>query len=261
MPQSCHRHGYDFAVVEPREGAADQGREARGLKQLAAWDAYLAEGLGTFLFFFAGITAGYALAGDSAAIVVGVALAHGLALAVMVSALGAVSGGHFNPAVTFGLWMAGKIDSVKAAAYVVVQLVAALLAAAVSFYIVSGNPEIVSTSAVPALAADEDLLRGIVAEAVATMGLLVAVFGTAVDKRAPKLGGLAIGIAVTAGILAVGPLTGGALNPARWFGPALFAFDWTNALVWIIGPLLGAGIVGAVYRYLILPGADEPTAA
>lgn len=227
-----------------------------------AWNAYLAEALGTFIFFFVGIGAGYAVAGVAGpASGLIVAFAHGLALAVMVSALGAVSGGHFNPAVTFGLWISGKIDSVKGAGYIVAQLIAAVVAAALAIYIFSERttPEggaIESVMAVPALGDGIDILRGIVVEAVATMGLLIAVFGTAVDKRSAKIGGLAIGLAVAGGIMLAGTLTGGAMNPARWFGPALVAGDFSNAIVWIVGPLLGAGIVAAVYRLLFLPEAE-----
>src|SRR3989304_9067425 len=100
------------------------------------WDAYLAEAVGTFLFLFMGIGAGYALFGESwAAAGVAIALAHGLSLAVMVSAFGPVSGGHFNPAVTFGLWITGKIEPVKAGGYVIAQLVGAVVAGALLGYI------------------------------------------------------------------------------------------------------------------------------
>ena len=232
------------------------------MKQALQWNAFLAEGLGTFLFFFIGIGAGYSLVHETGgAVGLLVALAHGLALAVMVSAFGAVSGGHFNPAVTFGLWVAGKIDPIKGVIYVVVQLAAAYVAAALAFYAFSGRPDIDSVMAVPSLGDGVDVVKGIVIEAVITMVLLVAVFGTAVDKRAAKIGGLAIGLAVAAGILMAGTLTGAAINPARWFGPALFALDWDNAVVWIAGPLLGAGIVGAIYRFLILPEAEQEAAA
>ena len=232
------------------------------MKQAYRWNAHLAEGLGTFLFFFIGIGAGYAVAGfvdpgEGAASAIIVALAHGLALLVMVSAFGAISGGHFNPAVTFGLWIAGKVDSVKAVGYVVAQLVGGFLAAALAWYVFSDFAGIESSMAVPALNDNVDLLKGIIVEAVITMVLLVAVFGTAVDGRAPKLGGVAIGLALTAGILMAGGLTGGAANPARWFSPALFAMQWENALVWIIGPLLGAGIVAVIYRYLFLSEAES----
>ena len=237
------------------------------MKQAFRWNAYLAEALGTFLFFFIGIGAGYAVAGIAGpAAGMLVALAHGLALAVMVSAFGAVSGGHFNPAVTFGLWIAGKIGGAKGAGYVVSQLLAAVVAAALAFYIFSERtlPEggaIEPIMAVPALGDGIDILRGIVVEAVITMVLLVAVFGTAVDNRSAKIGGLAIGLAVVVGIMMAGTLTGAAINPARWFGPALYAGDFSNAIVWIVGPLLGAGIVAAVYRLLFLPEAEEQEAA
>lgn len=234
------------------------------MKQAYQWNAYLAEALGTFLFFFIGIGAGYAVAGfvdQGAASVIIVALAHGVALLVMVSALGAISGGHFNPAVTFGLWVAGKIDPIKGAGYVVAQLVAAVLAAAMAWFVFSDFAGLDSSMAVPALNDNIDVLKGIVVEAVITMVLLVAVFGTAVDGRAPKIGGIGIGLAVVIGILMAGGLTGAAINPARWFGPALFAMDWTNAVVWIVGPLLGAGIVAAVYRVLFLPEAEGAEAS
>lgn len=235
------------------------------MKQAYQWNAYLAEALGTFLFFFIGIGAGYAVVGfvdpgEGAASLVIVALAHGLALLVVVSAFGAISGGHFNPAVTFGLWIAGKIDPIKGTGYLVAQLVASVVAAALAFWVFSDRPGIESSMAVPALGDGIDVLRGIVVEAVATMVLLAAVLGTAVDGRGPKLGGVAIGLAVAAGILMAGTLTGGALNPARWFGPALVAMDFTNFIVWIAGPLLGAGIVAVVYRFMVLPEADAQAA-
>jgi glycerol uptake facilitator-like aquaporin len=109
---------------------------------------------------------------------------------------------------------------------------------------------------VPALGEGIDIVRGIVVEAVLTMGLLLAVFGTAVDRRGPKIGGLAIGLAVAAGILMAATVSGGAMNPARWFGAAVVASDYVNAVVWIVGPLLGAGIVALVYRIRYLPEAE-----
>jgi len=235
------------------------------VKQAYQWNAYLAEALGTFLFFFIGIGAGYAVAGfidpgEGAASAIIVALAHGLTLMVVVSAFGAVSGGHFNPAVTFGLWVAGKISTVKGAGYVVAQLAGGFVAAALAWYVFSGFAGLDSSMAVPALNENVDMLQGIVVEAVATMVLLAAVFGTVIDSRGPKIGGIAIGLAVTAGILMAGGLTGGALNPARWLDPALFAMQWDNSLVWIIGPLLGAGIVAVVYRFMFLPEADQAAA-
>jgi aquaporin Z len=91
---------------------------------------------------------------------------------------------------------------------------------------------------------------------VLTLVLLTAVFGTAIDPRGPKVGGLAIGFAVAADILMGGPLTGAAMNPARWFGPAAVTGVWDNSFVWIIGPLVGAAVAALVYRYFFLPEAD-----
>ena len=228
------------------------------MSQTYRWNAYLAEGLGTFLFFFIGIGAGFALFGEAGAAVLAViALAHGLALLVVVSAFGAVSGGHFNPAVTFALWLASKIDGPRAAGYVAAQLVGAVLAA---LAIRSVFPAEVPTAAgLPALNAGLgiDVVKGIIVEAGLTMLLLTAVFGTAVDLRAARIGGIAIGLAVAAGVLMGGGLTGGALNPARWFGPALVGGDFTDAPVWIVGPLLGAAIIAVIYRFLFLPEAEE----
>lgn len=228
------------------------------MSQTYRWNAYVAEAVGTFLFFFIGIGAGFALFGESgAAVGVAIALAHGLALMVAVSAFGAVSGGHFNPAVTFALWLASKVDGARAAGYVVAQLVGAILAALVIRYIFP--PEVPAAAGLPMLNADQgiDVIKGIVVEAGITMLLVTAVFGTAVDLRSARIGGIAIGLALAAGILMGGGLTGGAVNPARWFGPAVAAGDFTDAPVWIIGPLLGAAIIAIIYRFLFLPEAEE----
>jgi MIP family channel proteins len=220
------------------------------------WNAIVAEMVGTFLFFFIGMGSVAAAGVDRTMI----AFAHGLALAVMVSALGAVSGGHFNPAVTMGLWLASRMTGRRALAYIIAQLIAAIAAAATIGYVFNSSAAV--TQNVPALADGVDPVRGLVMEAIATAGLLVAVFGTAVDPRAPRtIGGLGIGFAVAAGILAIGPMTGGAMNSARWFGPAVVANDYTNLYVWILGPFTGAAIVAVIYRLFFLPEADAQTGA
>ena len=222
------------------------------------WNAVIAEIGGTFLFFFVGIGAVATLdrAGtvDAGAGLLVVALAHGVVLAVLVSSLGAVSGGHFNPAVTFGVWLAGQIPGRRAVSYVIAQLIGGLVAAWSLRYVF---PTSVSPSlGTPALGQGVDALAGLFVEATLTVILLVAVFGTAIDPRGPKVGGLAIGLALGAGILMGGPLTGGAVNPARWFGPAAVTGMWDNSYVWVIGPLIGAAIAAMAYRYLFLPEAD-----
>jgi MIP family channel proteins len=214
--------------------------------------ALVAEAIGTFLFFFVG--AGSVVLGDYLAAnggsgpgLLGVALAHGLALAVLVSALGAVSGGHFNPAVSLAVLIMGKLAPAKATAYVVAQLVGALAAgfALKAVFTDSWQPSNLGT---PALGLGITPLAGIGIEAVLTALLVLAVIGTAVDARAPKIGGLAIGLAVAADILVGGPLTGAAMNPARWFGPAVAAGAYADWYVWWIGPLIGSAVAALIYR-------------
>jgi aquaporin Z len=220
----------------------------------------VAEALGTFLFFFVGMGAVVlgTHTGDGGGGLVGVALAHGLALAVLVSALGAVSGGHFNPAVTFGVWITGRLEAARAGMYVVAQLVGAVLAGfalRIVFPESSWEPSNIGT---PAIGDGISVLGAIVIEAVLTVVLLIAVLGTAIDPRGPKIGGLAIGLAVAADILMGGPLTGAAMNPARWFGPAVASGTFDDWYVWWIGPLLGAAVAALVYRFALedRAGAD-----
>lgn len=214
--------------------------------------ALVAEAFGTFLFFFVG--AGSVVLGDYVAAnggtgpgLLGIALAHGLALAVVVSALGAVSGGHFNPAVTLGVWIMGRIAPTRAVLYVLAQLVGGL-AAGLALKVVFADSWQASNIGTPALGAGITPLLGIGIEAVLTALLVLAVIGTAVDPRGPKIGGLAIGLAVAADILVGGPLTGAAMNPARWFGPAVAAGAYADWYVWWIGPAIGAAVAALIYR-------------
>jgi len=203
----------------------------------------VAEAIGTFTLIFIGI--GAIKAGPG---LLGVALAHGLAIAVMVSATGAISGGHLNPAVTFGLLCGGKIDFKGAVMYWASQLIGATLAAFVCLMLFSRGVVVDGT---PQLAPGTSPMAGIVIEAIVTFFLVFVVYGTAVDPRAPKIGGLAIGLTVTIGILFAGPLTGGALNPARVFGPALAVSFWDAHYVYWIGPMLGGAAAGIVYKSIL----------
>ncbi len=217
----------------------------------------VAEALGTFLFFFVGAGAVVLTATEGGGGgLVGVALAHGLALAVLVSALGPVSGGHFNPAVTFAIWITGRIDPARAGMYVAAQLIGAVaagLALRTVFDEAAWQPVVLGT---PALGAGTDAIAGILIEAILTLVLVVTVFGTAIDPRAPKIGGLAIGLAVAADIFMGGPLTGAAMNPARWFGPAVASGTFADWYVWWIGPLLGAAAAALIYRYALEDRGD-----
>jgi MIP family channel proteins len=213
----------------------------------------VAEFIGTFTLIFVGVGAIHNNPG-----LLGVALAHGLAIAVMVSATGGISGGHLNPAVTFGVLVGGKIDFKGAIAYWISQLAGATAAGLLCVWLLGTAAVSGGTPDIP-LAADPVALTGVVSfaqavaiEAVLTFFLVFVVYGTAVDLRAPKIGGLAIGLTITMGILFGGPLTGGAINPARTFGPALASGHWNNHAVYWIGPMLGGALAGLIYgRFLI----------
>jgi len=216
----------------------------------------VAEFIGTFALIFIGVGAIYHNLG-----LLAIALAHGLTIAVMVSATGAISGGHLNPAVTLGLWVGGKIDTKGLMAYWVAQLAGASCAAFLLLFLFTGQLDPSGKSLAATIVANGTpdlpakgitLVQGIIIEAVLTFFLVFVVYGTAVDSRAPKIGGLAIGLTVALDILFGGPFTGGAMNPARTFGPALASGHWNNQIVYWIGPLLGGALAGLVYgRFLI----------
>jgi MIP family channel proteins len=205
----------------------------------------IAEAVGTFALIFIGIGAINANPG-----LLGVALAHGLTIAVMVSATGHISGGHLNPAVTLGALVGGKIDLGGALRYWVSQLAGATVAAFVCLGLFNRAIVIAGT---PQLSGGTSAMAGIVIEAITTFFLVFVVYGTAIDSRAPKIGGLAIGLTIAIGILFAGPLTGGAINPARVFGPALAVSFWDAHYVYWIGPMLGGALAGFVYSKFLLP--------
>jgi MIP family channel proteins len=207
----------------------------------------VAEAIGAFTLCFAGIL----VINSGAADLTGVALAQGLAIAVMVAALGHVSGGHFNPAVTLAFLLGRRIDPVMAAIYWAAQFVGGLVAAVLVAWTVGRGAVGTGT---PILAGDVNALVGIVLEAIATFLLVLVIFGTVVDRRAPAtVYPLAIGLTFAVGIYAVGPFSGGALNPARGFGPALVGGEWGGVAAWLIGPLLGGVLAWAVYEYVLNP--------
>jgi MIP family channel proteins len=210
------------------------------------------EALGVFTLCFIGI-----LAISSGNDLTGLALAHGLAIGVMVAALGHVSGGHFNPAITLGLLLGRKIDAPMAGVYWAAQLLGGVLAAVVVALTAPTGREAVAIGT-PVLADDVNVLVGIVLEMIATFFLVLVVYGTVVDRRAPaSVYPFAIGLTITIGILAIGAYTGGALNPARGFGPALVSGEWGGTLAWLIGPLLGGVAAWALHTYVLMP-REEP---
>jgi MIP family channel proteins len=224
--------------------------------------ALLAEAAGSFMFFFIGAGAIVTAAATSNNDLVTIALAHGLALAVAVSAFGALSGAHFNPAVTFGLAVAGKHPWSRLPTYWLAQLAGGAVAGFALRYVFDFAPSAADKThlGTPALGAGVGQGEAIFVEAVLTIFLLWAVFGTAVSPLAPRIAGFGIGLIVAADILIGGPITGASMNPARWFGPAVAASFYDNALVYWVGPLIGAALAGLSYRYVFAPAEDRASA-
>lgn len=230
--------------------------------------ACVAESIGTFALCFigAGAICMTTKMGNAGAGLLGVALAHGIILSIGVSATMNVSGGHLNPAVTCGLLAAGRISGGSAFLYVLSQLVGAILGGLAVFAVFKGfqSPDgasVVKAAALgtPYYGAQISAGNAIFLEAILTFLLVFAVFGTAVDPRAPKIGGFGIGLTIAADILVGGPLTGAAMNPARTFGPGLIAsltgnlgLFWSQQVVYWIGPIIGGIAAGLIYESVIM---------
>jgi aquaporin Z len=238
----------------------------------------IAELIGTFFLCFIGAGAictnellkSYGMQGSG---LVGVAIAHGLALAIGVTATMAISGGHLNPAVTITMWVYKRIDTDKALFYILFQLLGAVFAGGLIALLFQGQTAVAAEARFGAPHIDTTLLQvredtnplriwawGAAIEAILTFLLVFSIFGTAVDPRAPKVGGFAIGLTIAADILMGGPLTGAAMNPARAFGPALWEagiVGWSQGmsdqLVYWVGPIVGGLLAGGLYVSYIMP--------
>ena len=207
----------------------------------------IAEFIGTFTLVFIGIgaIASSAIPGVNSGLV-GIALAHGLALGVMVTATAAISGGHLNPAVTIGLLTAKKINTQTAIQYVIAQCIGAIVAAALIKGVFPADVLSAVSLGTPTLGSGVTPMMGLVAEIIMTFFLVFVVYGTAFSKHSPtKIGGLFIGLTLTMGILMGGPVSGAALNPARYLGPALVGGNLANMWVYWVGPVIG-GVLGAL---------------
>lgn len=217
----------------------------------------VAEALGTFAFVFVGaavvvVNGGFPNHGIG---LLGIALAHAIALSVMVTATMAISGGHLNPAVTIGLLVTRRIDLVSAGAYIATQLAAAGAAALVVKLLLPATASRAALLGVPVIASSVTLGQAIGIELILTFFLMSAVFGTAVSPEAPRVAGFGIGLVLLFDILVGGPLTGAAMNPARAFGPALVAGHWLGHVVYWVGPILGAVLASLLWQYVLLPRA------
>jgi aquaporin Z len=218
-----------------------------------------AEFIGTFWLVLGGcgsamLTAGFPGTGIGFA---GVALAFGLTVLTMVYSFGHVSGAHLNPAVTIGLWMAGRIEAKEILPYIVSQISGGIVAASVLFFIVTGNGSHIGNFAANGYGEHSpghySMFAAMITEFVMTFMFLIVILG-ATDKKAPKgFAGITIGLALTLIHLISIPVTNTSVNPARSISQAIFVGDWALSQLWlfILMPITGATVAGAVYQYLI----------
>ena len=216
-----------------------------------------AEFLGAFAVVFFGVGAVCAdrfLQTSGGIGLLGVALASGLAMAIMVSALGHISGGHFNPAITIGFWVTKRIGTLDAFLYWAAQILGGIAAAFLLRSIIPEETWRAVALGTPSLLRDFPVLSAMVLEGVVSFFLVVVFFATAVDDRGSfrAIAGFGIGLTMTLGALVIGPFTGAAMNPARAFGPAVASHHWANQGVYWIGPLAGGFLAGLLYNSLYL---------
>jgi aquaporin Z len=223
----------------------------------------VAEFIGTFTLIFIGGGAGIVSGQD----IVAVALANGLAIGIMVTNLGHISGGHFNPAITLGFLATRRITAPLAGVYCAAQFLGSLAAA----LILRGFFHKLTVAATPHAGAF-GAGKGFVLEIILTFFLVWAVWATAVDPGGAfkVIAGLAIGLTITIDVFVGGPLTGAAMNPARAFGPQIVSGMWGEGWIYYLGPVIGALIAAFLYELLYLrppgpavvgtpeSGIDEP---
>ncbi|KAK1394390.1 Tonoplast intrinsic protein gamma [Heracleum sosnowskyi] len=222
--------------------------------------AAAAEFFSTLIFVFAGQGSGMAFSkiteggGTTPSGLVAAALAHAFGLFVAVSVGANISGGHVNPAVTFGAFIGGNITLVRGIFYLIAQLLGSTAACYLLSYTTGG----LTTSAFAL--SGVSVWSALVFEIVMTFGLVYTVYALAIDPKKGELGTIApiaIGFIVGANILAGGAFTGASMNPAVSFGPALVSWDWTNHWVYWVGPLVGGGIAALIYELIFIDGTHE----
>ena len=227
----------------------------------------VAEFIGAFALIFVGVGSIMFVQSN---LLVGIAFAHGLTIAVMASAVGHISGGHFNPAVTLGFLVTRRIVPSLAVVYWLAQFAGAVLAALALRALFPS--EVNLDQGVPVVNSTISVGAGLAIEALLTFFLVWVIFATAVDPGGAfkSISGLAIGLTITIGILATGPLTGAAMNPARALGPELVQNIWDDFWIYFVGPALGAAAAALAYDWLYLradrlpvvgtpaSGVDEP---
>jgi len=213
----------------------------------------IAELIGTFALVFIGAGAGALGIGG----LVGVAFAHGLVIVGFAYAYGHLSGTHINPAVTLGIWVAGKIEAKRAISHIVFQIAGGILAALLLSWMLGGTETgLGATHLAHGLSAGKATINvtplvGVVLEAILTFFLVNTVMNAAVSGKAGDLAGVAIGFTLVFCILMGGPLTGASLNPARSIGPALVTGELSDLWVYLVGPPLGGIAAGLLYKFAL----------
>ncbi|MDA1188684.1 MAG: MIP family channel protein [Chloroflexi bacterium] len=224
------------------------------LFDINAWRDSLAEFVATMLFIFIGcgsvVASGIATGGTlDAGRLVAIALAHGIAITLLVFATAHISGGHINPAVTVGAIITKKITPIKGGMFIVMQLAGAIVGALLLWIVA---PEAAQGNlGAHGLGTDVSVGMGLLTEIILTFLLVFVIFAAAMDKRgAGALAPIAIGFAVMAAHLVAVPLTGAGIKPARSLGPAVFSGAWADHWIYWVGPLLGGGLAASVYQAL-----------
>ena len=207
-----------------------------------------AEFVGTFTLIFVGGGAGIVSGRD----IVAVALANGLAIAIMVSNVGHISGAHFSAAIRLAFVVTRRIEAALAGLYWAAQLAGAVVAALILRFLFTADEGVAAVPSAGAFGAG----KGVVVELVLTFFLVWAVWATAVDPGGAfkSIAGLAIGLTITMDVFMGGPLTGAAMNPARAFGPEVVMNFWGEAWIYWVGPIAGALIAALAYEFLYLRG-------
>ena len=249
-------------------GFEPEDLSAKNLRAAAA--EFIATGLFVFIGVGSVVAAANAFGGEAGPAIIAISIAHGLGILIGVAAIAKISGGHLNPAVTFAAVLTGKMKVSVGVLYIVAQVAGAVGAALLIKTIVAGPAELglgshglnVFDPQVGGGILDNQVGdgagAGLLLEMVLTFALVFVVFATAMDPKGPgNIAPIAIGLVIMADHFVAIPMTGASMNPARSFGPALVANEWSDHWVYWLGPLIGGGIAALVYEYVFMNRPDE----
>jgi len=222
---------------------------------------YLAEFIGTFWLVLGGCGSAMlaAMFPNVGIGLVGVSIAFGLTVLTIAYSFGHISGAHLNPAVTIGLWMGGRIVAKEIVPYIIAQILGGIAGAGVLYLIVTGNGSEIGTFAANGYGehspGNYSMNAAIITEFVMTFMFLLVILGSTDSKAPSGFAGIAIGLALTLIHLISIPVTNTSVNPARSISQAIFVGDWALSQLWvfIVIPIIGAALAGAVYKYFKTP--------